>query len=100
MSTKFQERCYSLLQKLPRGKVTTYKALAQALNSQAYRAVGTAMKNNLSPIKVPCHRVIKSSGEIGNYSQGVAKKIALLKKEGVEIINNKVELSKYLYNFK
>lgn len=76
--------------KIPKGKITTYKALANALNTKAYQAVGNAMANNPNPIDVPCHRVVNSSGAIGNYAFGVDKKIALLTQEGIDIENNKI----------
>mgnify|MGYP001578517850 CR=1 FL=1 len=101
----FNERCYSLLRKVPKGKVTTYKALARALHSKAYRAVGNAMNKNPHPgtskDKTPCHRVIKSNDFVGGFASGTKNKIKLLKREGVEIKQNKiVNLSKYLYKFK
>jgi methylated-DNA-[protein]-cysteine S-methyltransferase len=95
----FKKRAYQKLSQVPKGKVTTYKALAHALNSKAYRAIGTAMKTNSRPIKVPCHRVIKSNGEIGNYARGTPKKIALLKKEGIKIKNKKVNLKFFQHKF-
>jgi methylated-DNA-[protein]-cysteine S-methyltransferase len=96
-SSNFSERCYSALLKIPRGKVTTYKEIAKALHSKAYRAVGNAMnKNSHAPI-VPCHRVVKSNGEVGGFASGTKKKIIMLKKEGVEIIRGKINLKKYLY---
>jgi methylated-DNA-[protein]-cysteine S-methyltransferase len=95
--SNFNEKCYSILKKVPKGKVTTYKALAEALKCKAYRAVGQAMnKNNQFPI-VPCHRVINSNGDIGGYALGINKKIELLKEEGIEVINNKVDLNKFMH---
>lgn len=87
----FSNRCYELLIKVPQGRVTTYKAIANAMNSKAYRAVGTAMKNNPNAPQVPCHRVVNSDGHIGNYAYGTDKKIKLLKEEGVDIVNGKVK---------
>ena len=95
----FSEQCYKILVKVPKGKVTTYKAIAYALNTRAYRAVGTAMKNNPNAPKIPCHRVIKSDGKIGNYAFGTKKKIKMLKNEGIKIKNNRIDLYKYLYKF-
>ena len=86
----FNERCYELLKLIPEGKVTTYKAIANALNTQAYQAVGNAMANNPTPISVPCHRVVKSNGELGEFALGVAKKVSLLEKEGVMVNNHKI----------
>ncbi|MDP4039750.1 MAG: MGMT family protein [Candidatus Pacearchaeota archaeon] len=95
----FPEKCYNLLRKVPKGKVTTYKALAEALNSKAYRAVGKAMNKNPFAPEVPCHRVINSSGELGGFAYGIKEKIKLLKSEGVEIKNNKIDLKIYEYKF-
>ena len=86
----FDEKCYELLKKIPKGKVTTYKEIAKALGTKAYRAVGSAMNKNPNPIKVPCHRVVKSDGSLGGYAYGSENKIKLLKEEGVEVINGKV----------
>lgn len=101
MSKKsFNERCYELLRTIPRGKVTTYKLLAEALGTKAYRAVGNAMAKNPDLITVPCHRVIKSDGTIGGYAKGREKKIVLLQEEGVCIIGEKVApLEAYLFRF-
>ena len=86
----FSEQCYELLVQVPKGKVTTYKAIAQALGTKAYRAVGTAMNKNPNPITVPCHRVVNSDGKVGEYAFGQEKKIALLQEEGVKIKEGKV----------
>src|SRR3989344_1367307 len=96
----FNERCYSLLKKVQKGKVTTYKSLARALNSKAYRAVGNAMNKNPHAPRVPCHRVVKSDGFVGGFASGTRNKIKLLKKEDVEVINGKVDLKKYMYRLK
>lgn len=93
----FQEKCYTVLKTVPKGKITTYKEIAKALNSKAYRAVGTAMNKNPYAPKVPCHRVINSNGKVGKFASGIKNKIKLLKSEGVEIKNNKIDLNKYLF---
>ena len=68
----------------------TYGDIAHALGTKAYQAVGNAMANNPTPIIVPCHRVVKASGELGQFALGVDKKIALLKEEGVEVKEGKI----------
>lgn len=94
----FSERCYALLKKVPKRKITTYKILAKKLRTRAYRAVGNAMNKNPYSPKVPCHRVINSDGKIGGFASGIKKKIAMLKKEGIKIKNNKIEnFEKYIY---
>jgi len=97
----FNERCYSILQKVPKGSVTTYKEIARALRSKAYRAVGNAMNKNPYAPEVPCHRVINSNGFIGQFAKGTEAKIRMLKSEGIIIDNNGfIDLTKYLYKFK
>ena len=91
----FAESVYSLLRLVPKGKVTTYKTLAEKLGTKAYRAVGTAMKNNPYAPEVPCHRVVRSDGSIGGFmgkttGEEIERKIALLKSEGVEVVGGKV----------
>ncbi len=95
----FYEKCYKILRKVPPGKVTTYKDIAKCLNSKAYRAVGTAMNKNPYAPSVPCHRVINSDGKVGNFASGQGKKIIMLKKEGIEIKNGKINLKKFGYKF-
>ena len=95
---------YEQLKKVPKGKVVTYRDLALSLNSIAYRAVGNAMRNNQDPKNVPCYKVIKNSGDIGGYcgsinGKNIKRKIELLKKDGIEVRNNKVNLKKYGYKF-
>jgi len=88
--SSFNERCYALLRKVPKGKVTTYKALAEALGTRAYRAVGQAMNRNPYAPKVPCHRVVSADGSIGGFAHGTKRKIEMLKREGVEVKNNRI----------
>jgi methylated-DNA-[protein]-cysteine S-methyltransferase len=91
LRASFAERCYTFLRQIPEGRVTSYKELAKALNCKAYRAVGSAMAKNTDLITTPCHRVVKSNGQIGGYALGTAAKIILLEKEGIKIINEKVK---------
>lgn len=79
----FQEKVYKVVSKIPKGKVMTYAEVARAAGfPRAWRAVGSALNKNPDPASVPCHRVIKSNGEVGGYRGGTKKKEALLKKEG------------------
>jgi methylated-DNA-[protein]-cysteine S-methyltransferase len=80
--TQFQKDVYKTLQKVGYGEVITYKNLAERSgHPKAYRAVGTALKNNKIPIIIPCHRVIKTDNSIGNYNGGVWRKEKLLQLE-------------------
>jgi len=85
------QKCYELLSQIPKGKIATYKEVANKLNSKAYRAVGTLIGKNPNAPKVPCHRVVTSNGLLGGYAFGLDKKIELLKKEGVEVKNGKIK---------
>lgn len=93
----FKEKVYSAVRKIPKGKVITYKQIALGIgNKNSYRAVGNVLNKNHDK-KITCHRVVKSNGEIGGYNRGIANKIKILRKEGVDIKNNKVDLEKYGY---
>lgn len=95
----FSESCYALLRKVPRGKITTYKEIANALGTKAYRAVGNAMNKN-PYAEVPCHRVVKSNGDVGGFASGTKKKIQMLKGERIPIKNRKIQnMKKFLYEF-
>ena len=74
------------------GQLISYKDLGALLGSPALaRAVGTALRANPCPIVVPCHRVIRSNGEIGGYSLGLEWKRFLLELEGHRIRGDRVE---------
>ncbi len=79
---------YDLLLKIPLGKISTYGDLAKALgHPSASRVIGRILGNNPNPIKVPCHRIVKSDGKLGGYRYGTEMKKDLLEKEGVSFIN-------------
>ena len=81
----FQERVFEVVKKIPRGKVLSYKKVAELAGSpNAYRAVGNILNKNKNN-KIPCHRVIMSNGRIGGYNKGIKRKIFLLKKEDIKI---------------
>ena len=83
--TKFQIKVWKAISKIPRGQVRTYKELAKLIKKpKASRAVANACGKNPYPIKIPCHRVIRSDGSLGGYSGrgGISVKKEILKKEG------------------
>ena len=94
----FRKKVYAQLNRIPRGQVTTYGAIAKKLGSKRYsRAVGTAVATNPISLIIPCHRVLPSSGKVGNYgmpgrdpTEGGPIKRALLEREGVKFIEDKV----------
>jgi len=72
----FTDKVLEIVSKIPKGSVLTYSQVARKAGSpMAFRAVGTIMRKNYNN-KIPCHRVIKSSGDFGNYNRGgsIAKK--------------------------
>lgn len=76
--TDFQKRVYEELIKVNSGEVISYEDLANKAGSKAVRAVGSAMAKNQVALLIPCHRVIRKSGDIGNYAGGKSVKRALL----------------------
>lgn len=97
---KFNEKVYESMRKIPKGKVTSYKILAEKVGTKAYRAVGNACKNNPNAPEVPCHRVVNHSGKLGGFSSGLENKIKLLEKEGVKVKDGKiVDFEKKMFRF-
>lgn len=82
----FNEKVLDIVRKIPKGKTMTYKQVATKAGSpNASRAVGSIMKANYKP-DVPCHRVIRSDGKVGDYNRGGSMaKAKLLQKEGAII---------------
>ena len=99
----FADKVYALCKKVPKGRVTTYKEIGNALGGygQIYRAVGVALNRNPHAPVVPCHRVVNSNGNVGGFAHGTKKKIALLRKEGIKIKDGKiVDFEKMKYKLK
>ncbi|KKS89357.1 MAG: Methylated-DNA/protein-cysteine methyltransferase [Parcubacteria group bacterium GW2011_GWF2_43_11] len=91
--TPFQEKIYKVVKEIPRGGVLTYKQVARAAGyPRAFRAVGNTLNKNINT-KIPCHRVVRSDGRISGYRKGVRRKVYLLKKEGVLIVNQRLNIS-------
>ena len=85
----FQRRVLRAEHCIPRGFVSTYGGIAKHLGMPSgARAVGRALATNPFPIIIPCHRAIRSGGELGGYQGGIAMKRALLECEGIEVSNN------------
>ena len=102
MATEFQKRVWEAMRLIPSGQVTTYGEIARYLGTGAVRAVGTAVGRNPYAPEVPCHRVVRSDGKIGNYSggEGTPTKIDLLEKEGVQVRSGRiVDFDGRLYRF-
>lgn len=87
VESPFQRRALMRLRRaVPPGAVITYRALAASVGApDAQRAIGNTMASNPVPLYVPCHRVIRSDGTIGNYGGGVERKLKLLRAEGFSL---------------
>ena len=96
----FQDKVYALCKKIPKGRVSTYKEIAESFGCKAYRAVGQVLNKN--PYKeVPCHRVVDSKGNLHGFALGLKKKKEMLEKEGIKIRNYKIlDFEKVLYHLK
>jgi len=122
---KLKQKAYSLLQKISKGKVTTYKILAEVAGKpKNWRQIGKILSQNpysqnyaddtqtnadsrrksalgqrQSAICVPCYKVVKSNGEIGGYNCGKIAKKKALQKDGIIVLNNKIkDFKKHLFN--
>jgi len=89
---------YSIVSKIPQGRVMTYKQIAILSGLKNPRNVGFALHRNTDGDKVPCHRVIRSDGKLasGYAFGGMRKQKEKLEKEGVGFINDRVNLKKFL----
>lgn len=82
--TNFQLKVWKALLEIPVGDVTTYGAIATQLGDpKASRAVGTAVGANPVSYLIPCHRVIRASGELGGYAWGIERKKVMLRREAM-----------------
>jgi methylated-DNA-[protein]-cysteine S-methyltransferase len=101
----FEERVWKLMEKIPKGRVTTYGQIAKKLDTKAYRAVGNACRRNPYAPRVPCHRVVRSDGTVGGFGgktsdKTVEEKIQMLRKENVEVRDGKItNFEKVLFRF-
>jgi len=97
--SEFQKRVLLAEYEVPRGWVSTYGRIARNLGApNAARAVGTALARNPFPIIIPCHRTIRSNGDLGGFGGGLSMKRSLLELEGVEFsTTGKVLTSRFYY---
>lgn len=102
--TPFEERVYAAVSRIPKGRVTTYKLLAEAVGCGSCRAVGQALKRNPLAPAVPCHRVIASDLRPGGFKGArdgavVRAKLRLLSREGVRFTRERLEDPGRIYRF-
>lgn len=83
-SSPFQQKVFIQTCKIPRGMVMSYSHLSETIGiPQGARAVGTALAGNPFPLIIPCHRVVRETGDLGGFGGGLQLKKILLKKEGI-----------------
>ena len=102
--SSFQRRVYTALRRVPRGRVTTYKRLAEAIGCGSPRAVGQALRRNPFAPDVPCHRVIASDLTLGGFRGGrdgaaARRKRQLLSAEGVRFRSGILAEPERVYRF-
>jgi methylated-DNA-[protein]-cysteine S-methyltransferase len=86
LTTGFQREVLRATRAIPFGAVASYAEVAAAAGRpRAFRAAGTALGRNPLPIVIPCHRVLRAGGALGQYTGGAWRKQALLELEGVEL---------------
>ncbi len=99
MPAKFDRfKLYDLLTKIPKGKVITYGQAAALLGDRGWaRAVGNALHRNPDGEKYPCYKVVHGDGTLCDafVFGGVSEQQRRLENDGIEVINNKVNLKKY-----
>lgn len=100
--TDFQSRVFEAVKLVPKGKVTTYGAIALYLGiPETSRAVGNALHTNPTPIVIPCHRVVNGQGRLAKHFGfgGSSAQARLLNDKGVIVTDGKVDLSIYGWYF-
>ena len=100
--SNFFQRVYKVLKLVPKGKVTTYGEIARAVgNKRMSRQVGWALHVNPNPSEIPCYRVVNRYGELSSAFAfgGINRQKELLEADGVEVVDNKVDLDKFGFYF-
>ena len=93
-----KQKVYEYLTSVPKGKVVTYSQIAEYLgNKKLARAVGNILHNNPDPKKYPCYKVVNSKGRLAeNFGDGgIEVQKSRLEKDGIEVVDYKVDLGKY-----
>jgi methylated-DNA-[protein]-cysteine S-methyltransferase len=94
----FQRRVLLAEYEIPRGWISTYGRISRNLAiPNGARAVGRALSQNPFPIIIPCHRAIRSDGELGGFQGGLRMKRALLEHEGVSVSDGGKVLTTRIY---
>lgn len=100
MNTIYNDKVYEIVKSIPNGYVTTYKEIAIKLgNKNLSRVVGNILHNNPNEEEIPCYKVVNSKGILSNNFAfgGIDEQRKRLLNDGIEVIDNKVDLNKYLF---
>ena len=101
MNQEKMKTLQALLAQIPKGSVTTYKAIAEAMNTKAYRYIGQLLNKNPEPNKYPCYKVVNSNGKLGGFAFGLKDKIRRLKADGIIVNQGKIKNFEHIfYSFK
>ena len=98
----FFEQVYDFVKTIPKGKVTTYGDIARAIGApRSAKFVGFALHQNPDPEQIPCYKVVNRRGELASafVFGGIEVQKALLEEDGIQVVDNKVDLKKYRYEF-
>ena len=92
------EYTYYLVRQIPKGRVSTYGAVAKALGNKNYaRVVGTYMHNNPDADTMPCFKIVNSDGSLGGFGLGIPDKKRRLKNDGIEVKNGRIVDFKHVF---
>lgn len=96
------DKVFKAVSKIPKGKVSTYGDIAKHIGITNPQVVGFALHVNKDPDNIPCHRVVNKKGGLapGYAFGGMDIQKQLLEQEGLEITDNAVDLTKYLFTFR
>lgn len=97
----FKEKVLTLVRRIPRGRLSTYREIARHLGSPgSARAVGNALNKNDRLLEIPCHRVVRSDGRAGGYARGARAKAVILRAEGITVDKGKIaDFHSIIYRF-
>lgn len=96
-----KQEVYEFLRTIPKGKVVTYKTIAEALGRpKAARAIGNILHNNEDPIYYPCYKVVDRNGRLAEHfgdEGGIKTQKKRLEADGIEVKDYRVDLKRYLW---
>ncbi len=91
---------FSIVSKIPRGKVMTYKQVTKMSNVKNPRLVGFALHRNTDPNNIPCHRVVRTNGRLatGYAFGGIKRQKEKLENEGIVFLKNRINLKQFMFD--